>query len=405
MDFRGARPVKMGPARSRPEGKEADMARRPVFQEVTETTPPAAPSQVGMIDRGHRGARGAIRLWLIVLFALVVAMIALGGATRLTGSGLSITEWKPVTGALPPMDAASWQAEFDKYKLIPQFQEVNADMDLAGFKQIYWWEWSHRLLGRLIGLVWALGFAGFLIARRIPTGWTPRLLALGALGGAQGAIGWWMVHSGLSGELVRVASYRLAVHLGLAFAILGLIAWYVLQLSRAESELLRARRAAEPKLFSMTTGLMHLAFVQILLGALVAGIDAGRMYTGWPTMGGEWIPATIWDAALGWRNVFENPALVQFTHRMVAYLLTIFAVVVVLRARRSPHPVTRGAFMAMIAAVAVQVLLGILNVLHASPLPLALAHQLGAVALFTLILRARHHARYPYETSVRGTIR
>ena len=381
------------------------MARRPVFQEVTETTPQSTPPAGGMIDAGNKGARGAIRIWLIVLFVMVAAMIALGGATRLTGSGLSITEWKPVTGAIPPMDAAAWQAEFDKYRQIPQFQLVNSDMDLASFKRIYWWEWSHRLLGRLVGLVWALGFLFFLATKRIPAGWTPRLLALGVLGGAQGAIGWWMVHSGLSGEMVRVASYRLATHLGLAFAILGLIAWYVLALSRSEAALLRARRAGEAKLFLMTTGLMHLAFVQILLGALVAGIDAGRMYTGWPTMGGEWIPSAIWDAALGWRNFFENPALVQFIHRMTGYLLAIFAVVVFLRARRSPHPVTRGAYAAMLAALAVQVLLGIMNVLHASPLPLALAHQIGAVALFTLILRARHHARYPFETSVRGTVR
>ena len=380
------------------------MARRPVFQEVTETTPRSTPAG-GMIDAGHKTGRGWVRVWLMLLFVMVVAMIALGGATRLTGSGLSITEWKPVTGAIPPMDAATWAAEFEKYKQIPQFAQVNPDMDLAGFKQIYWWEWSHRLLGRLVGLVWALGFVVFLATKRIPTGWTPRLLALGAMGGAQGAIGWWMVHSGLSGEMVRVASYRLAIHLGIAFAILGLIAWLVLSLGRSEAELMRARRAGERKLFSMTTGLMHLAFVQILLGALVAGIDAGRAYTGWPTMGGEWIPTEIWDTTLGWRNFFENPALVQFVHRMIAYLLTIFAVVVFLRARRSPHPVTRGAYVAMIAAVAVQVLLGIMNVLHASPLPLALAHQIGAVALFTLILRARHHACYPYETSVRGTIR
>lgn len=381
------------------------MARRPVFQEVTDTTPRASAPSGGMIDAGPKGARGAIRVWLIVLFVLVTAMIALGGATRLTGSGLSITEWKPVTGAIPPMDAAAWQAEFDKYKQIPQFRLENPDMDLAGFKQIYWWEWAHRLLGRLVGVIWAAGFLFFWATKRIPAGWAPRLLGLGALGGAQGAIGWWMVHSGLSGEMVRVASYRLAVHLGLAFAILGLIAWYALALGRSEAELMRARRAGEGKLFSMTTGLMHLTFVQILIGALVAGIDAGRMYTGWPTMGGEWIPAAIWDPALGWRNFFENPALVQFTHRMVAYLLAIFAVVVWLRARRSPHPVTRGAYTVMLAAVAVQVGLGIVNVIHASPLHAALAHQLGAVALFTLILRARHHARYPYETSVRGTVR
>lgn len=381
------------------------MAKRPVFEEVSDQTAPRQTVQTGMIDGAPKGARRAIRVWLVILFAMVAAMIALGGATRLTGSGLSITEWAPVTGALPPMSQADWQAEFDAYQQIPQFSEVNHDMDLAGFKWIYWWEWSHRLLGRLVGLVWAVGFLGFLATRRIPTGWTPRLFGIGVLGGVQGAIGWWMVSSGLVDGMTRVASYRLATHLGIAFLILGLIAWYVLLLARPEAALMRARRAGEQKLFSMTTGLMHLAFLQILIGALVAGIDAGRTYTGWPTMGGEWIPAAIWDDTLGWRNFFENPALVQFIHRMAGYLLAIFALVVWLRSRRSPHPVTRGAFTAMIVMVAVQVGLGIMNVMHASPLPLALTHQLGAVALFTLIIRARAHARYPRETSVRGTIK
>ena len=381
------------------------MAKRPVFEEVSDQTAPRQTVQTGMIDGAPKGARRAIRVWLVILFAMVAAMIALGGATRLTGSGLSITEWAPVTGALPPMSQADWQAEFDAYQQIPQFSEVNPDMDLAGFKWIYWWEWSHRLLGRLVGLVWAAGFLGFLATRRIPTGWTPRLFGIGVLGGVQGAIGWGMVSSGLVDGMTRVASYRLATHLGIAFLILGLIAWYVLLLARPEAALMRARRAGEQKLFSMTTGLMHLAFLQILIGALVAGIDAGRTYTGWPTMGGEWIPAAIWDDTLGWRNFFENPALVQFIHRMAGYLLAIFALVVWLRSRRSPHPVTRGAFTAMIVMVAVQVGLGIMNVMHASPLPLALTHQLGAIALFTLIIRARAHARYPRETSVRGTIK
>ena len=382
------------------------MAKRPVFQDVTADTPRTAPPAGGMIDTAPKGARRAIRAWLIVIFVMVAAMIALGGATRLTGSGLSIVEWKPITGALPPMDQAAWQAEFDAYKQIPQYTQENASMDLAGFKRIYWWEWSHRLLGRLVGLVWALGFVFFWATKRIPPGWTPRLLGLGALGGLQGAVGWWMVHSGVATTtLTSVASYRLAIHLGLAFAILGLIAWYAMQLSRSEADLLRARRAGEAKLFSMSTGLMHFAFLQILLGALVAGIDAGRQYTGWPTMGGEWIPAAIWDPALGWRNFFENPALVQFVHRMAGYLLAIFAVVVWARARRSPHPVTRGAFTVMLVAMAAQVMLGILNVIHAAPLPLALLHQLGAVALFVLIIRARHNARYPYETSIRGAVK
>ena len=382
------------------------MSKRPVFQEVTEPTASTRPATTsGMIGSGPKGARRAIRVWLIILFVLVAAMIALGGATRLTGSGLSIVEWAPVTGTLPPMNEADWTAEFEAYKQIPQYSEVNSDMDLTGFKWIYWWEWSHRLLGRLVGLVWAIGFFGFLLTKNIPTGWTPRLFSLGVLGGMQGAIGWWMVSSGLNEGMVRVASYRLATHLGLAFFILGLIAWFVLMIGRSEADQLRARRAGEAKLFRMTTGLMHLAFLQILLGALVAGIDAGRMYTGWPTMGGEWVPAAIWDSALGWRNFFENPALVQFIHRMVGYLLAIFAVVVWARSRRSPHPVTRGAYTAMLVMVAVQIGLGIMNVMHASPLNLALSHQLGALALFVMIIRARYHARYPYETSVRGTIR
>ncbi|WP_411958123.1 heme A synthase [Paracoccus homiensis] len=381
------------------------MAKRPIFEEVSDQTVTRPVTRTGIIDAAPKGARRAIRLWLIVLFAMVAAMIALGGATRLTGSGLSITEWAPVTGALPPMDQATWQRGFEAYQQIPQFTEVNPDMDLAGFKQIYWWEWSHRLLGRAVGLVWALGFLGFLLTRRIPTGWTQRLLGIGVLGGIQGAIGWWMVSSGLVEGMTRVASYRLATHLGIAFLILGLIAWYALLLGRSEADLLRARRAGEPKLFSMCTGLLHLTFLQILIGALVAGIDAGRTYTGWPTMGGEWIPAAIWDGTLGWRNFFENPALVQFIHRMTGYLVAIFAVVVWLRARRSPHPVTRGAFTVMLVMVAAQIALGIMNVVHASPLMLALTHQLGAVALFVLIIRARAHARFPYETSVRGTVK
>lgn len=381
------------------------MPKRPVFQEVSQIPAARPVARTGMIDAAPRGARRAIRVWIAILFVMLVAMIALGGATRLTGSGLSITEWAPVTGSLPPMSQGDWKTEFEAYQQIPQYAGLNSGMTLAGFKQIYWWEWSHRLLGRMIGLVWAVGFLFFLVTRKIPVGWTPRLLGLGALGGLQGAIGWWMVSSGLNEGMLHVASYRLAIHLGIAFVILGLITWYMQSLSRPEAALLRARRAGERKLFSMTTGLMHLAFLQILIGALVAGIDAGRAYTGWPTMGGEWVPQAIWDGALGWRNLFENPALVQFVHRMTGYLLAIFAVVVFLRSRRSPHPVTRGACTAMIVMVAVQVGLGIMNVLNASPLPLALTHQLGAVALWALIIRARHHARYPHETSVRGTIR
>jgi len=314
------------------------MATRKLFEEVE--TKAEAPTP-GVIDRARSGARGAIRVWLILLGVLVVAMIVVGGLTRLTDSGLSITEWRPLTGAIPPLNAADWQAEFDRYRQIDEWALQNAWMTLADFKVIYWWEWGHRQLGRVIGLVWALGFLWFALRRAIPAGrqgllipvlgflgfaavvgaevarvygalsldltrqiesvllivmgalaawglmaqgrmdWTARLLYLGFLGGLQGTIGWWMVSSGVtSGEdVLDVASYRLATHLGLAFIIIGLIAWYALLLGRSPEGLLSARRAQEGRLFSISTGLLHFTFLQILIGALVAGIDAGRSYT------------------------------------------------------------------------------------------------------------------------------
>lgn len=374
---------------------------RKLFEEVGEGAARPEP-QGGMIARGGRGARGAIRVWLLVLFALVVAMIAVGGLTRLTDSGLSITEWRPVTGALPPMNEAAWQAEFEKYRAIPEYQLQNRGMTLGEFKVIYWWEWGHRQLGRVIGLIWATGFLGFWATKRIPPGWVPRLLGLGALGGLQGAIGWWMVSSGLGGEMVDVASYRLAIHLGLAFAILGLIAWYAFLLSRPEAELLQARRAREAKLFSLSTGAMHLAFVQILLGALVAGIDAGRGFTDWPLMAGGILPPDpFWIEPL-WRNFFENAGLVQFIHRVVGYLLLGFGLFVWARGRRSGQRRTQAAFNMMAAILVLQVVLGVVTVMNSAPLWLALLHQLGAVALWVAILRARFLAQYPIATSVRG---
>jgi cytochrome c oxidase assembly protein subunit 15 len=375
--------------------------KRSIFEEVGADRPQPAP-QGGLIDKGRRGARRGSRIWLMILFALVVAMISVGGLTRLTDSGLSITEWKPVTGALPPMSGAVWQEEFDRYRAIPQYEMLNKGMTLAEFKAIYWWEWAHRQLGRVIGLVWALGFFGFLLARRIPRGWTGRLLILGALGGAQGAIGWWMVSSGLGEGMVAVASYRLATHLGLAFVILGLIAWYVLALGREERDLMQARRGREARLFGLSTGLMHFAFLQILLGALVAGIDAGRSYTDWPLMAGGILPPDMMALQPWWRNLFENPGTVQFIHRMSGYLLFVLAAVVWLRGRRSVHGVTRGAFSAMFAVLLLQIVLGITTVLYIAPWHLAIAHQFVAVVLWVLILRARFLSLYPRATSIRG---
>ncbi len=377
--------------------------QRSIFEEVG-TAAKAAPLQTGVIDGARRG-RTPARRWLMVLFVLVVAMIAVGGMTRLTDSGLSITEWRPVTGAIPPLNEADWASEFTKYQATPEFRLQNKAMTLPEFKSIYWWEWGHRQLGRTIGLVWAIGFVFFWATRRIPPGWAPPLLGIGALGAFQGLIGWWMVSSGLGGAMVDVASYRLAVHLGLAFAILGFLAWFILSLSRPESVQLQARRQGEPRLFGMATGLMHLAFLQILLGALVAGIDAGRAFPTWPLMGETFFPADAFYVPGGgatWRAFFENPGLVQFMHRMAGYLLLAFGLAVWLRSRRSSYADTRQAFTLAGLMLLLQAGLGIVTALHAAPLHLGLTHQFGAVVLWVLVLRARHRARYPIVGSVRG---
>ncbi|WP_127103817.1 heme A synthase [Pararhodobacter zhoushanensis] len=379
------------------------MAKRPIFEETAAPAQAATPARRAGIE-APKGARRAIQIWLGLLFVMVLAMITVGGMTRLTDSGLSITEWRPLSGALPPMSQADWQSEFDLYQQIDQFHLLNAEMTLGEFKQIYWWEWSHRQLGRAVGLVWAVGFLFFWATRRIPSGWTGRLILPGALGGVQGAIGWWMVSSGITqGEgVISVASYRLALHLGLAFVILGVIAWYTLLLGRPEAQLLQARRAREGRLFSMATGLMHFAFLQILLGALVAGIDAGRGYTDWPLMAGGIFPPGMWDLTPVWRNLFENDGTVQFIHRVSGYIVAFYGVFVWTRGRRSSYADTRKAFHMVMGALALQIVLGIVTVMHGAPLELGIAHQLMAVLLWVLIIRARYLAQYPLGRTIRG---
>ncbi|MEM8539264.1 MAG: heme A synthase, partial [Pseudomonadota bacterium] len=361
--------------------------KRSIFEDVGDT--PKQVATPGGIERAGQGARNAIRAWLLSLFGLVLIMIIVGGLTRLTDSGLSITEWAPVTGALPPMSAEAWQSEFDKYRAIPEYQLQNKGMSMAEFKVIYWWEWGHRQLGRFIGLVWAGGFLYFLAARKIPTGWTPRLLLLGGLGGLQGFIGWWMVSSGLEEGMLDVASYRLATHLGLAFIIFGFIAWYAYALSRTQGDLLQARRNGEAGLMRLGTVLIGLAFLQIILGALVAGIDAGQAYTDWPMMDGGFLPPYMFSMTPLWRNFFEDPGLVQFMHRMAGYTLFAFTVFVWYRSRRSANAHTRAAFNAVMALMLVQVCLGIATILFVAPWQLAIVHQLLAVVLWALILRGR----------------
>lgn len=376
---------------------------RKLFEDVTaETAKPVATK--GVIDAGRMDARGAIRKWLFMLFALVFLMILVGGATRLTDSGLSITEWRPVTGAVPPLSAEAWESEFELYRQIDEYRLQNKGMTMAEFKVIYWWEWGHRQLGRVIGLVWFIGFAWFALRRQIPIGWTPRLLLLGGLGGLQGAIGWWMVASGVTvGEgMLDVASYRLATHLGLAFVILGFITWYALLLGRPERDLMQARRSADVGLSKRPTGLMHFTLLQILIGALVAGIDAGRTYNDWPLMAGAFLPPFPFELEPVWRNFFENAGLVQFIHRITAYLLFAYGLFVWLQGRKSAHSATRFAFNAVMAVLALQVVWGIITVLYGAPVYIALVHQGLAVVLWVLILRARHLSMYPQTDSIRG---
>ncbi len=373
---------------------------RSIFEEVSETQKPAATPGGVTGDRG-RGRR-LVRLFIMILFVMVVIQIAVGGLTRLTDSGLSITEWAPISGAIPPLNAADWEAELEAYRATTEYQEQNRGMSMSEFQFIYWWEWGHRQWARLLGLVWAVGFLGLLATKSVPTGWSGKLLLLGGLGGLQGLAGWWMVHSGLAPGMFDVASYRLAVHLVLAFVILALMAWYIMTLGRPEAELMSARRDGDRKLNGMATGLLHLTFVQILIGALVAGIDAGRNYIDWPLMAGAFTPPDMWVLEPWYRNLFENDGTVQFIHRITGYVLLLFGIGAWTASRRSPRTATKRAFDWVGVMMFGQIVLGIVTVMHSSPWYLAILHQFGAVVLITLILRARFLARYPLPQSVRG---
>jgi heme a synthase len=325
-------------------------------------------------------------------------MVLVGGATRLTDSGLSITEWAPVMGVVPPVSDADWAGAFAAYQSTTEFQEQNAWMTLEDFKPIYWWEWAHRQLGRVIGLVWVAGLVWFLATRAVPRGWTGRLLLPGALGAVQAGVGWWMVASGLTGRL-DVAPYRLMLHLGLAFAIFALLAWLALRVRLDEVTSLAARRRRIGRVMAWTGWLGALVFVQILSGALVAGLDAGRGYVDWPLMEGSFLPPEAFDLAPVWHNVFENPALAQFDHRILAYLLVAVTAVFAWRARTG-HRVVRRWVLLTVAAVFVQAVIGIATVLHAAPLGLALLHQAGALLVVFVLLRARFAAAYPSEQRI-----
>jgi len=321
----------------------------------------------------------AIRLWLVAVAALIVAMVLVGGATRLTESGLSIVEWQPVTGTLPPLSADAWQTAFDKYRATPQYRHLNAGMSLDAFKVIYWWEWTHRLLGRVIGAAFLLPFLFFLWRGFIGPPLRTRLWTIFGLGALQGAVGWWMVASGLVNR-VEVSQYRLATHLVLACAIYAAIVWTLQSLAQ------RPAATVPGRLRASAAGLLALVLVQIYLGALVAGLRAGLVYNTWPLIDGAFVPhaSALFANAPAWRNLFENMLTVQFDHRMVAYALWIFVVLHVIDAARSRSgPALTGA-LALAAAATIQAVLGILTLLYVAPLALALAHQGMAIAVLTV---------------------
>ena len=379
------------------------VSKRSIFEEVSDfDTERANPKiKTGIIEKAELiSDRIQIRAWLICLSVLLVFMILVGGLTRLTDSGLSITEWKPILGAFPPVTEQAWDLEFEKYKLIPEYILQNSGMLLSEFKIIYWWEWGHRQLGRIIGLVWFLGFSWFLISKKIPVGWTGRLLTLGALGGFQGAVGWWMVSSGLSNNMLDVASYRLATHLGIAFIILGFILWYTLILGLSEADLLVRLRTRDQSIYNKSNGLMHLIFLQILLGSLVAGIDAGRNYVDWPLMAGGFLPPYLFALEPVWRNFFEDDGLVQFIHRMSGYILFFFGIYVWFRSRKSGNSQIRNAISLVMLIIFLQMTIGVITVMYSAPWHIAIFHQFGAIVLWYAIIRARFLAAFPPKQSL-----
>lgn len=324
----------------------------------------------------HEPGQRAVRNWLLAVAALLFAMVAVGGATRLTESGLSIVEWRPVTGILPPLSLADWQAAFEKYKSIPQYQVLNSGMTLDDFKAIYWWEWTHRLIGRLLAAAFLLPLLWFLWKGWIGAALQRRLWLIFGLGAFQGAVGWWMVSSGLA-ERIEVSPYRLAFHLTLACLIYAATLWTAQRLAPGPAVEApgRARVGA--------AFLLALVLAQIYLGALVAGLRAGHIYNTWPLIEGRLLPDASQLFLLNplWRNVFENPLTVQFDHRMLAYALWLGAIAHAIDVIRTGRG--RGA-LALVAAVTLQAALGIFTLLEGAPLAIALLHQSMAMVVLTV---------------------
>ena len=331
-----------------------------------------------------------IGLWLLLCCALVFALVVLGGVTRLTQSGLSIVEWQPATGILPPLSELAWQNEFAKYQVSPEYRLVNEGMSLAEYKTIYWIEYAHRLLARLVGIVFAVPFLYFLLAGRLARPLAQKLAAVLVLGAFQAALGWYMVQSGLV-DRPEVSQYRLTAHLGLAVAIYGAMLWLALGLVRRMGD---RPALASPFDRKITAAFAALVFLVILSGGFVAGLDAGFGYNTFPLMDGQLVPAGLFGSAPWWINPFEDPLTVQFDHRALAILTALAGIVLWLRLRSETAPAaTRLWSHVVLAALAVQIVLGIFTLLYVVPIPLAAAHQAGALVLLTASLGLARAAR------------
>ena len=333
-----------------------------------------------IIEMRHRAQ---VRGWLYFMVLILLALVVVGGATRLTNSGLSITEWKPIHGVIPPLNLAEWQEEFAKYRQIPEYEEINKGMSLDQFKGIFWWEWAHRLLARTVGLFFALPLAFFWATKRLDRRLKLPLAGILALGGLQGFIGWWMVSSGLT-ERTDVSHYRLAVHLTIASVIIASIMAVARSIAPHAPDLKPTARSA-----TVAGILVLMVLFQIYLGALVAGLDAGLVFNEWPTMDGGFFPASQWEPAMGLLNFVDNRAIVQFTHRTFGYIVWLAVLVhMIVSWRYAPGSTHARRAAVLFGLVTLQATLGIVTLLTYVPLGWALAHQ--ATALIVLCFAVAH---------------
>lgn len=346
-----------------------------------------------------------VGVWLCVVSFLVLCMVIVGGATRLTDSGLSITQWAPIKGAIPPLSADDWAREFERYRAIPEYIKQNKGMSLGDFQFIYWWEWSHRFLGRFVGVVFALPLVIFLATKQIKKGLAPRLAAMFLLGGLQGAIGWWMVSSGLSGDRLDVAAYRLATHLSLAFILMAVTAWTAF-------DLLMPKKLGngDAKMASGLTLFVIFLATQIVMGAFVAGTDAGMVNNDWPTFAGGWFPHDYAALKPFAHNLVENRSTIQFNHRIGAYFIAIASAVLWLKASKSPQRDVRILGHVVMGIVALQVTLGIATLVgfgiwtppQIQGVLLGIGHQaLGAILFTTSLLWLRASLNGPTRVSLK----